>query len=68
MFAKNDRIELISMSSDPDPIPVGTKGTVRSICTDPFNRITGKIVGVNWDNGRRLNLILPTDTARKIEG
>ena len=65
MFNVNDRIELISMPNDPNPVLTGTKGTVRRVSPVIFER--GAIIyGVDWDNGRTLNLCTPTDSARKI--
>ena len=60
---KDDRIELIRMDNDPTPVPVGTKGTVTYV-TDLGRGETQ--VGVKWDNGRSLSLILPHDEAVKI--
>jgi len=58
-----DTIELIAMPDDPCAIPVGTKGKVVSIqevrMTPPFTQ-----VGVDWDNGRTLSLVVPPDIAR----
>lgn len=49
-----DRIELIEMLDDPDPIPIGTQGTVNYV-----GKITGlgQQIGVKWDNDRTLMLI-----------
>jgi hypothetical protein len=52
-----DRIRLIRMPEDPDPIPSCSLGTVRAI--HPHHRWTQ--VEVDWDNGRRLMLSLPAD-------
>jgi len=52
-----DRIRLILMADDPDPIPTGTLGTVREI--RPNHGWTQ--VEVDWDNGRQLMLTLPED-------
>jgi hypothetical protein len=52
-----DRIRLIRMPEDPDPIPTGSLGTVCAI--HPHHRWTQ--VEVDWDNGRRLMLSLPAD-------
>ena len=52
-----DRIRLIHMPEDPDPIPPGALGTVCAI--HPHHRWTQVVV--DWDNGRRLMLSLPDD-------
>jgi len=60
---KGDRIRLTSsMADDPDPVPIGTEGTVISA-----REITGLgppyvQVGVSWDNGRSLGLVCPPDS------
>jgi hypothetical protein len=55
-----DRIELVSMPDDPDPIPTGTKGTVKSVTKG------ADVIGVEWDNGRTLNLIINVDEYRVL--
>ncbi len=55
---KGDRIRLLSMPMDPDPIPVGSLGTVVEVI-DHQDWIQ---VDVDWDNGRSLMLTLPEDT------
>ncbi len=55
---KGDRIRLLSMPMDPDPIPVGSLGTVVEVI-DHHDWIQ---VDVDWDNGRSLMLTLPEDT------
>jgi len=62
-FNIGDRIELVRMGPDPDPIPVGSTGTIDFIGT--FQGSTQ--IGVDWDNGRALLVILPEDTIRKID-
>lgn len=47
-----DRIRLISMPSDPDPIEPGSTGTVESVTSGPLGQI-----GVRWDSGRTLYLV-----------
>ena len=54
---QGDRIRLISMPQDPDPIPVGSLGTVVAV-HDHRDWIQ---VEVDWDNGRKLMLSLPED-------
>ena len=55
--AVEDRIRLIHMPEDPDPIPAGSIGTVRAI--HPHHGWTQ--IEVDWDNGRQLMLSLPDD-------
>jgi hypothetical protein len=54
------RIELISMSSDPQPIAPGTKGTVAFV--DSLGTLHMK-----WDNGRTLGVIPGEDTFKVIK-
>jgi len=61
-FKVGDRIELIQMGPDPDPVEPGARGTIDHIGT--FQGHTQ--IGVDWDNGRALLVILPEDTIRKI--
>ena len=51
-----DRIRLLAMPDDPDPIPTGSTGTVISATTGTFAQIE-----VEWDNGRTLALIPGVD-------
>ncbi len=55
--AVGDRIRLIHMPEDPDPIPAGSLGTVRAI----HPQRGWMQVEVDWDNGRQLMLSLPAD-------
>lgn len=67
MFSKGDRIELVSMTDDPNPIPPGTQRTVVDswpVDLGPGNRFTQ--VSVKWDNGSNLLLTMPPDRARRI--
>jgi len=52
-----DRIRLISMPEDPDPVPVGTLGVVLRV----IDYREWQQVEVAWDNGRKLMLSLPED-------
>jgi hypothetical protein len=47
------------MNEDPDPVPVGTKGTIY--------HIGGGVVNVKWDNGRNLGLVIGFDKFNIIE-
>ena len=52
-----DRIRLIFMPNDPDPVPAGSLGTI--IAVHPHHSWTQ--VEVDWDNGRSLMLTMPGD-------
>lgn len=61
---KGDLIELLSMPNDPDPIPVGTRGTVTGVNKwdgNPFMDGSRGQVYVKWENGRTLSLLLGID-------
>ena len=58
-----DRIRLISMPDDPDPIPAGTMGVVTEIHI--HNGWTQ--VDVSWENGRKLMLVSPPDMFEIID-
>ena len=47
------RIKLITMFDDPHPIESGTMGTI--------SHIGGDVMNVNWDNGRRLGVVIGVD-------
>lgn len=56
---KGARIELTStMTNDPDPMPVGARGTVTGG--------NGAQLHVRWDNGRTLMLLVGEDEFRII--
>jgi len=57
-----DRIRLVAMPDDPDPIPPGTIGTITSV----WQHRTWAQVDVNWDNGRKLMLAVPPDQFETI--
>ncbi len=63
-FAKDDRIELVSMTEDPDPVAPGATGTV---VMDPVWFQDAWQVVVRWDDGRALNLVVPPDVAVRLE-
>lgn len=62
-FDEGDRIELVSMTNDPDPIPAGSKGTV---AMKPGWFQNAWQVTVEWDSGRALSLVVPPDVAVKL--
>jgi hypothetical protein len=56
-----DRVRLILMASDPDPVSPGMLGTVDRI--DDLGT-----VHVFWDNGRHLGLVPGIDRYERCEG
>ena len=58
---KGDRVRLLAMPDDPDPIPAGTEGTVISTQDLSFIKKGETQVLVKWDNGRSLSCICPPD-------
>ena len=52
-----DRIRLLAMPDDPNPIPPGTTGTVTAV----RQYRTWAQVDVAWDSGRTLMLVVPPD-------
>ena len=60
---KGDRIRLLSMPQDPDPIPVGSVGTVIEV----YDHCDWTQVDVEWDNGRCLMLTMPDDCVAIVE-
>jgi hypothetical protein len=64
---EGDRIELVSMPDDPDPILPGTQGTVTwdggmvTMFDRPYQQVS-----VKWDNGRTLGLAIPPDVVKVI--
>jgi len=57
-LAPGTRIELVSMSNDPDPVAFGTRGTVTGG--------NGRQIWVEWDNGRSLMLLPGVDRWKVI--
>ena len=59
-----DRIRLVSMLFDPDPIPAGTKGVVTGIhLHSGWTQLE-----VSWENGRMLMMVLPPDQFEIVSG
>ena len=57
MSLVNTRIRLLAMPSDPDPLPVGSLGTIEAVNDlGTWHQIT-----VKWDDGRTLMLSFPPD-------
>ena len=62
MVEPGTRIRLGYMPDDPDPVPVGTLGTVEWATRMTFERRPTWQIGVKWDNGRTLMLVSPPDS------
>jgi hypothetical protein len=56
-----DRVQMVFMPNDPEPIPVGTTGTVVDVNDMPWGQDRMTQVMVKWDNGRNLSCICPPD-------
>jgi hypothetical protein len=55
-----DNIVLIQMKDNISRVPLGTKGVIKRIVEDPFDK--GQyIVSVDWENGSTLNLLTSED-------
>lgn len=61
----NDRIRLINMPNDPNPIEKGMTGKVTDVTT--VHMFGEDHLDVKWDNGRGLNLIVGIDEFEVIE-
>ena len=53
------RVELISMKNDPQPIEGGSIGTII--------HVGGGVMNVDWDNGRKLGLVVGEDEFRFVD-
>jgi hypothetical protein len=70
MIPNGTRIELISMSYDPNPIPVGTQGTIEDgheVRLGDGARDKFVQYRVKWDNGRTLMPCVPPDVLGIID-
>jgi hypothetical protein len=56
-----DRIRLLDMPDDPNPIPIGELGTVVSVFSHGTGKSAWHQVDVEWDHGHTLMLTLPPD-------
>jgi hypothetical protein len=55
-------VRLLNMPDDPDPIPVGSTGTVEAVTEGPLGQ-----VHVAWDSGRALSLVPGVDRFEVID-
>ncbi len=63
-----DRIRLLAMGDDPDPIAPGQTGTVVGVFTVGHGQDRWHQIDVSWDNGRTLMLASPPDRFETISG
>lgn len=56
-----DRIRLLAMSDDPDPLAPGLLGTVLRVSLHGCGQHAWQQIDVAWDNGRTLMLVSPPD-------
>lgn len=65
-YRESDRVRLVRMPNDPDPVPAGMEGTVVHV-TDLSCLEAGQVqVGVAWDNGRILAAVCPPDELEPV--
>ena len=63
-----DRIRLVAMHDDPDPILVGQLGTVEDVTRHVSGKDEWFQIDVSWDNGRTLMLVSPPDVFEIVAG
>lgn len=56
-----DRVRLLAMRGDPDPLSVGSMGTVLRVTEGTLGQID-----VQWDSGRRLRLVPGVDEVEVV--
>lgn len=66
--SNGDRIRLVAMADDPNPIRAGQTGTVIGVSSHGSARDTWHQLDVAWDDGRTLMLVSPPDTFEIISG
>ena len=62
-LTKGTKVKLLEMNGDPDPASPGTLGTVAE---DPVTVAGSVVARVDWDGGRRLNLVSPPDKYEEV--
>ncbi len=64
---KGDRVRLVFMPNDPNPVPEGAEGTVLDVQQMDWGHDKWSHVAVEWDNGRSLSCVCPPDYLEIIE-
>jgi hypothetical protein len=65
-FKEGDRVVMRIMANDPDPVRPGTIGTVMFVDDHGSGRDAWTQVAVDWDDGRKLSVIVPPDVIEVI--
>ena len=68
LLRPGDRIRLVAMHDDPDPILVGQLGTVIDVARQVSGKDAWFQIEVSWDNGRTLMLVSPPDEFEIVAG
>lgn len=63
---EGDRIACVAMPQEKNPIPAGAQGTVTFVTQVGSGRDAFTQIGVNWDNGRTLMLVVPPDQYERV--
>ena len=61
-----DRVRLIEMPNDPDPVQAGSEGVVDFVTDIGFRGKREIQVCIRWDSGRGLNCICPPDVLELV--
>lgn len=64
---KGDRVELVAMPNDPDPIKAGTQGLVTDVRAMHWPATDWHQVFVQWDDGRSLACVTPPDVLKLVQ-
>jgi hypothetical protein len=64
---KGDRVRLLRMQDDPDPIAPGATGTVVGAARHGIGKDAWTQIDISWDNGRALMLVSPPDEFEIIQ-
>lgn len=67
LLKPGDRVELVCMPGDPDPIQAGSAGTVIDTADLNFIEKNQIQVHVRWDNGRTLSCVCPPDVLTRVD-
>ncbi len=67
-YQKGDRVRLVRMGDDPDPVEPGTEGVVVHTAELRFPGERPQMqVSVSWDNGRSLRCLVPPDVLVRVD-